>query len=312
MNETSLKVFMAICETGSFTKAAGELFITQPAVSRHVQALEHHYGVALFERRGRSVFLTPNGEILRDKASELFLLHDEVETLFDDIVRLRRGKIAIVASATVATYLLPPAMAAFRDKYPGVLLEQLSGNSHEVKKIVAAGEADIGFCGVTGVESRQLVQVPIHEERLVLVARSDCPLSRQAAIHPDDMMGYNFVWREKGTQNRFYTRKLFRGTGLQEPGVVVRRAATAKRFAQLEGYVTALPYTAVKREVEDGRLAVLNVEGFDFTINFEVVVSAGRRLSTATYAFLRHLMNRDDFSHSQRLGKLLKGAERDG
>ena len=309
MNETSLKVFMAICDTGSFTKAANELFITQPAVSRHVQALEHHYGVDLFERRGRSVFLTPNGEILRTKARELFALHEEVEALFDDIVALRRGRITIAASATIATYVLPPAIAAFREQFPGVTVEQLSGNTHVVKQMVSGGEADIGFGGGAGVETRQLIRTPVHEERLMMVARADSEICRKKVVTPEDMQGYQFVWREKGTQTRLYTRKLFKNTVMQEPGVVVSRVATAKRFAQLEGCITALPYTAVKREVDDGRLAALNVEGFDFTVDFDAFVSANRRLGTPAQAFLQHLLNRADFTHARSLKKLLNVGE---
>lgn len=305
MNETSLKVFMAICETGSFTKAANELFITQPAVSRHIQALEQHYGVDLFERRGRSVFLTANGEILRGKARELFVLHEEVEALFDDIVELRRGRVVIAASATIATYLLPPAVAAFRKQFPGVQIELLSGNTHEVKRLVADCDADIGFGGGAGVSSGRLIQTPVHKERLVMVARADSLLSRMDVVRPDDIMGHDFVWREKGTQTRLYVRRLFKGTQLQEPNVVVRRVATAKRLAQMDDYVTALPYTVVKREVDDKRLAILNVEGFDFTVDFDAFVSTRRQPGTPALAFLQHLLNREDFSHSQALKKLL-------
>ncbi|MGE4421479.1 MAG: LysR family transcriptional regulator [Pseudodesulfovibrio sp.] len=309
MNETSLKVFMAVCETGSFTKAASELFITQPAVSRHVQALEHLYGVDLFERRGRSIELTPNGEILRAKARELFALHAEVEALFDDIVELRRGKITIAASATIATYLLPPAIAAFREQFPGVTIEQLSGNTHEVKQMVGNGDADIGFGGGAGVDSRQLIRALVHRERLVIVTRTDSDICKIKEVTPEDMLGYQFVWREKGTQIRLYVRELFKNTPMQEPGVVVSRVATAKRFAQVEGYLTALPYSAVKREVEDGRLATLNVKGFDFTMDFNAFVSASHRLGTAGQAFLQHLLNRADFNEARSLKKLLNLGE---
>ncbi|MGE4194954.1 MAG: LysR family transcriptional regulator [Pseudodesulfovibrio sp.] len=309
MNETSLKVFMAVCETGSFTKAASELFITQPAVSRHVQGLEHLYGVELFERRGRRIVLTANGEILRAKARELFALHAEVESLFDEIVELKRGRISIAASASIATYILPPAIAAFRKQFPGVTIEQLSGNTHAVKQLVGSGEADIGFGGAAGVETRQLIRTLVHRERLEIVARTDSAISRKKVVTPEDMLEYDFVWREKGTQTRLYVRELFKNTPLQEPGVVVQRVATAKRFAQVEGYLTALPYSAVKREVEDGRLAILNVPGFDFTMDFNAFVSAGRRLGTAAQAFLQHLLNREDFTHSRNLRKLLQMGE---
>jgi len=309
MNETSLKVFMAVCETGSFTKAAGELFITQPAVSRHVQALEHHYGVDLFERRGRGIVLTPNGEILRAKARELFAMYGEVESLFDDLLELRRGKVTLAASATVATYLLPPAIASFREQFPGVVIEQLSGNTRLVRQMVAGGEAELGFGGGAGVDSKRLIRALVHKERLVIVTRTDSEICKKAVVTPEDMLGYEFVWREKGTQTRLYVRELFKNTPMQNPGVVVGRVATAKRLAQVEGCLTALPYAAVKREVDDGRLATLNVEGFDFTMEFNAFVNANRRLGTAAQAFLQHLLNRRDFTHSRSLKKLLKLGE---
>ncbi|WP_207262382.1 LysR family transcriptional regulator [Desulfovibrio sp. Huiquan2017] len=306
MNEASLKVFMAVCDTGSFTKAAGELFITQPAVSRHVQALEHHYGVDLFERRGRSIELTPNGEILRNKARELFSLYADVESLFEDLINLRRGKIAIAASATIATYLLPPAIASFRQQFPGVIIELLSGNTHEVKKMVGNGDADIGFGGGAGVESRGLVRAMVHKEQLVIVTRTDSDICKKEVVTPEDMQDHQFIWREKGTQIRLYVRELFKNTPIQSPSVVAHRVATAKRFAQVEGYLTALPYSAVKREVEDGRLAILNVKDFNVAIGFNAFVSASRRQGVASQAFLQHLLNCGVFTHSSALKKLLK------
>ncbi len=305
MNETSLRIFAAICETGSFTKAANELFITQPAVSRHVQSLEHHYGVALFERRGRNVFLTANGEILRTKTKELFSLHEEIEGLFSDIVELRRGRIAIAASATIATYLLPPAVADFCRVFPGIQIELLSGNTHEVKRLVAEGEADVGFAGGVGVDRKSIIDAPIHREHLVIVAPAGSELCQKKIVKPDDMLGYNFIWREKGTQTRLYVRRLFKNTRMPEPHIVVRRVATAKMFAQLEGHVTALPWSVVRREIENGQLAVLNVEGFDFMVHFNAFINAFRRPGTACLAFLRHLSNSDVFTDSISLKRLL-------
>ncbi|MFW5490163.1 MAG: LysR family transcriptional regulator [Desulfovibrio sp.] len=306
MNETSLKIFAAICETGSFTKAANELFITQPAVSRHVQALEHHYGVTLFERRGRNIFLTANGEILRDKTRELFTLHDEIEGLFSDIVELRRGKITICASATVATYMLPSAVADFCRLYPGIQVELVSGNTHEVKRMVDEGEADVGFGGSAGVERKSILKAPIHKERLVIVAPAGCDLCGREVVKPEDMLGYNFIWREKGTQTRLYVRRLFKDTHMPEPSIVVRRVATAKKFAQLEGNLTALPYSVVRREIDDGRLEVLNVQGFDFLVRFNAFINAFRKPGTACTAFLRHLANSDVFTDSASLKSLLE------
>lgn len=306
MNDTSLRVFAAICETGSFTKAANELFITQPAVSRHVQALEHHYGVSLFERRGRSVALTANGEILHSKTRELFSLYDELEDLFEDIVELKRGRITIAASAIMATYMLPSVFATFKERYPGIQIEMLAGNTHEVNRLVDEGLADMGFAGSTGMDRRRLEKTLIHTEPLVIVAASNDELSRKKAVYPKDMSGHTFVWREKGTQTRVYVRRLFRNKEMSNDGIVVGRVETAKRLAEKDGYLTALPYVAVKREVESGLFAKLNVVGFDSLVRFDAVVNTSRHPSTAALAFLRHLSEQSEFTHSDGLTKMVQ------
>ncbi|WP_147821030.1 LysR family transcriptional regulator [Salidesulfovibrio onnuriiensis] len=306
MNETSLRVFAAICDTGSFTKAANEMFITQPAVSRHIQALEHHYGVELFERQGRTVSLTANGEILRAKTRELFSLHDELEGLFDDIVELRRGRITIAASATMASYLLPDAIISFRQLYPGIQIEMLAGNTHEVNRLVEEGLADMGFAGSAGMDRRRLSKTIVHKDPLVMVAAAKDTLCGQDNLRPHDMVDHTFVWREKGTQTRLYARSLFKNTKMNESGMMVGRIETAKKFAARSGYITALPEITVKQEISDGILARLNVVGFKYTVHFDVVINAARRPSMAAQSFLQHLSKRNELSHACGLKKMLE------
>lgn len=145
MDDFRLRVFIAAARTLSFTKTAEELFISQPAVSKHVCALESAYGVTLFNRRGSRLELTPAGEVLLGCAERLEAEYRRMQYEMSRCTERLEGELRLGASTTVAQYLLPPILARFTTRYPDLRVTLLSGNSGQIEQALERGAVDLGI-----------------------------------------------------------------------------------------------------------------------------------------------------------------------
>src|SRR5262249_37355403 len=145
MNLNHLAIFHAVAQTGSMTVGAERLDISQPAVSKQVRELESSLHVGLFDRVGRRIRLTQAGEILADYARRLFALAHEAEEAMAEVRAVRRGRLVIVASTTIGSYLLPAVVAEFWRRHPEVELLVHVENTERVQRRLADHELDVGL-----------------------------------------------------------------------------------------------------------------------------------------------------------------------
>jgi DNA-binding transcriptional LysR family regulator len=148
MNVDQIKAFHKVAAAGSFTKAARELFLTQSAVSQQIRALEDEIGGKLFDRSGKTVRLTGEGEVLLAYAKRLFDLHEEIETLFDGLRKLEKGRITVGATAVIGTYFMPAVISEYHRQHPGIEIDLRMGNSEAIQRMILDREADLGVAGM--------------------------------------------------------------------------------------------------------------------------------------------------------------------
>jgi DNA-binding transcriptional LysR family regulator len=201
MTLEQLRIFVAVAERQHVTRAAEALNLTQSAVSAAVTALEARHGVALLDRVGRGVVLNPAGEVFLREARAVLARADQATSALADLSGLDRGRLSIHASQTIASYWLPPLLAAFRAAHPGIELRVAIGNTAEVARAVSQGETELGL--VEGavddpVLSRQIVAV----DRLCLVVGRDHPWARQPPSGPQALKDAGWVVREAGSGTR--------------------------------------------------------------------------------------------------------------
>jgi DNA-binding transcriptional LysR family regulator len=314
MNVDQIKAFHKVAAAGSFTKAARELFLTQSAVSQQIRALEDEIGGRLFDRSGRTVRLTGEGEVLMAYATRLFDLHEEIETLFSGFRKLEKGRIAVGATAVIGTYFMPAVISAFHRQYPGIEIDLRMGNSETIQRMILDREADLGVAGMIR-KHKTLNSAFIHREDLLFVCSPHNPLADRETVEIAELDRIPFIWREKGTQTLAIVKKWFQeNTSDDFPRQTLSLAnmEAAKRIVE-EGYgVTIIPASAACREIEAGLLKRLKVMGFDLTVDYGLYYPKGRPFSRAAEAFLEVLRGLGIFSHSanlrNRLGKS-KGRE---
>lgn len=303
MNPNLLNTFLMVAETGSFTRAARETFVTQPAVSQHIRTLEDHLGVRLFVRAGQRIHLTPEGEELRRHARAAIKAIEEAELALTAMNALERGRMRIAATMFMA-YLLPPALMEFKRRHPRVQVEVRFHNSAKVIQLVEEGSVDFGFAGGLADPSSALRVTPIHVERLALVAAPDHPLVGRRSIEPADLAPHMLAIRERGTYTRRRVEEWFGGVPLPECLVEVGRIEAAVQLA-LEGCLTFVPEGSIRPGVQGGRLVALPARGLVSELDYNLYVFGDALPSVASRVFLELLAELPVLSDAAALRRLL-------
>jgi DNA-binding transcriptional LysR family regulator len=195
-----LRIFVAVAELEHVTRAAGQLNLTQSAVSAAISALEQRHHMKLFDRIGRRVALTQEGRTFLPEARALLIAAQRTEKVLGDIGGLKTGRLNIAASQTTGNYWLPPRLARFAELYPGVAVHLTIGNTHEVAELAIAGEIDLGL--VEGAVSYPaLAATRVDDDELLIVAAPK--LAADFAAHdPAALLRAPWVAREKGSGTR--------------------------------------------------------------------------------------------------------------
>ncbi|MDU1670993.1 MAG: LysR family transcriptional regulator, partial [Bradyrhizobium sp.] len=198
MTLEQLRIFVAVATREHVTQAARELHLTQSATSAAVAALEARYQTRLFDRVGRRIVLTAAGKAFLVEAKAVLARAAAAETVLDDLAGLKRGRLALAASQTIAGYWLPAFIHRFHDAHPAITLGLSIGNTEQVAAQVRDGSADLGF--VEGdIDDPLLAAQPVAEDEMVLVGPAGHPLCRAASLTVGDLKAARWVLREQGS-----------------------------------------------------------------------------------------------------------------
>ena len=278
MDEFRLRVFVTAARTLSFSKCAAVLNITQPAVSRHIGELEARYGMPLFSRGTSGVTLTKAGELLLSHAERLLSAYQKMDYDMDLLSQTGKGRLSIGASTTIAMYLLPSVLASFIERSGGVEVSMLSGNSENVEQWLRDGTVDIGF--VENASRRPWLHYePLMADELVLVAGTQGRYGTLESVTPEELRGLPLVLREKGSGTREIIERVLSHSGIciEDLKVVIELSSTEaiKAFVRGSDTLAIVSVIALHRELADGSLRIVDIDGVDMPREFATVVRPG-------------------------------------
>lgn len=272
-----LKVFVEVAKHLNFTRAAKELFISQPAITKHIQELESMYKVPLFERSGGKIALTHQGSIFLKHANEILgdykVLENEMELLSGHF----SGELKIGASTTIAQYLIAPLIAGFIKRFPRVKCTLFTGNSEQVENALETHIIDLGL--VEGSKRKQnLKYTHFAKDELVLVTGSKT--SSADNIPVAQMKALPLVLREGGSGTLEVIEKTLQeyGIKLQDLNILLQIGCTEgiKRFlASMEGSYAVVSVISVIDELKQNILKVVDIEETEFVREFAFVTRQG-------------------------------------
>lgn len=260
MNLRQLETFAKVAENGSFSKTAGELFMTQPTISAHILALEQELNVRLFVRNTREVNLSENGRQLYLYARRILDLENQMKENFGIAKKADEGNIITVASAVPADWLLPEIFLRLNGKCFGKQLKILEMNSSQVANYISCCMADIGFAG-TVWKQKDCNYVPIYKEQLVIAAPNQERyriLQKHAAGNISWILDEHLIMREKGSGTRREGEKMLKGAGIDPKKLRITlymedRSAIKTLIRRGRG-ISVMSKNTVKKEVEEGSI----------------------------------------------------------
>ncbi|WP_042345501.1 LysR family transcriptional regulator [Bacillus massiliigorillae] len=210
-----LHVFIKVVELKSFSRAAEELYMTQPAVSQYIQSLEESVGTKLLERTNKIISLTKAGEIVYIKGKEILRLYGKMHHLIEDLTNQAKGSISIGASYTFGEYILPHVIAAMKENYPSIKPTISIGNTKEIIELVKNNSLDIGIIEGDLDNQRTLTIEQFAEDTLFIVASALCKgICDKKIVTLQDLEDETWIIRESGSGTREATDKMFRKLGI--------------------------------------------------------------------------------------------------
>jgi DNA-binding transcriptional LysR family regulator len=286
MDFLRLSVFRAVARQQSFSRAADDLYLSQPAVSKHIRQLEAELGVRLFQRLGNRVELTDAGRILLDYAQRVSVLTEEVRHVLAELEGLQRGHLRVGASTTAGLYLLPEVLARFQKKYPGMEATLTIANSADIMRRVLGGEVELGFVGAPA-EAPGLQARPFTEDQIVLIVPAGHRLLQHRTFSKEIFAEETLIMREAGSSTRQIVETHLAQLGAK-PGRVMEMSGceAAKRAVAAGLGVAFISRRAVGLELAQQIVDVPEIPELLIARHLYVLARKGARSSAAALAFL--------------------------
>jgi DNA-binding transcriptional LysR family regulator len=285
-----LQVFEAVARQLSFSRAAAELHLTQPAVSMQVKLLEEQAGLPLFERLGKKIFLTEAGEELHQHSRVIAQQLRDADEALAARKGLSQGRLVITMVST-AKYLVPPLLARFLKQHPGVTVKLSANNREVVLKQLAENEVDLAIMGRLP-EGMEAVAEPFARHPHVIIAAPDHPLAKKRRIPLARLAKETFLIREPGSGTRGLLERLFAEHRLPlNVSMEMASNETIKQAVQAGMGISLLSLHTIELELKARRLVVLDVQGLPIVRDWHVVHLAAKRLSPVAQAFRDFLLS---------------------
>ena len=288
MTVRHMKIFKTVCECGcSVTKAAEKLNMTQPAVSLAVSELENYYGIKLFDRISRRLYLSEAGKMFLEYANTITLTFDDMEKRIRSWEKT--GVVRVGASISIGAMLMPEYVKKFAAENPDTKVTVKINRSEELEALLFENKLD--FALIEGiVHDQNLVYEDFMEDRLALVAARGFPTD---TIKKEEIYAYDFLLREKGSG----TREIFESTltsvscPLPEPAWESMSTAALINAAEAGLGVAVVPYRMAVERLKSGSIREIHIENIKFTRKYKLVYHKNKKLSTTDRKFIEICRN---------------------
>lgn len=297
-----LRIFDAVARHLSHSRAAKELYLSQPAVSMQIKQLEQSVGLSLFDQVGKQMHLTEAGHEMLHYTRSIAQQLEEMDAMLSEMKGLEYGRLNISAVST-ASYFIAQLLAKFIQKHPKIKVSLNVANRDSVIKLLADNSADLAIMGQPP-EGADTLSQPFMQNPLVVIAALNHPLAEVRNIKPSQLAQETFLLREQGSGTRGVVERYFASHHLKLPTHMEMDTNEAiKQSVQAGMGLGIISMHCIELELEIKRLQILDVEHFPIMRHWHVVHRKNKRLSTAANAFNQFLLNDAESQVSSTTGK---------
>lgn len=289
MENFKLIVFRSVARNLSFTKAANELFITQPAVTKNIKALESEYGLRFFSRKGNRIYLTAEGIILLKHVDKLYELQHKLEDNLNSFKENPSGILRLGASTTIAQYVIPSVLSKFLRTYPDVKLSLRTGNTKQIAENLLKGEIDLGI--VEGrIKNKEIHYIKFLPDELVVVIRSKNKLIHKNEITLKELIAMPMVLRERGSGTLDVIEHALKNKNvkLSSLRIVMHLGSTEaiKLFLEYHDSVGFIPIRAIEKELKLSVLKIVKIKNLKIKRTFDFITPQGLEPTKVAVKFI--------------------------
>lgn len=293
MSDFRLKVLLEVKKHLNFSKASEALFITQPAVSKHIKALEDELGVQLFERTKQGVKLTLEGEKYSLFAEEILNLYEEGKFVMNQVNNTYEGTLKIGASTTIAQYILPKILAQFASQHKGIEIILINNNTEEIENLLIQKKIDVGF--IEGVSGKpQLKYAEIGKDELVCTVSTNHPLAEKSSCTIEDILQFPWVFREQGSGSLDILNIYLKQSGVSKKDIhteaYLGSTESIKSYLKVSDCIGFVSVYSITDEIIAGKLKILDIDNLEMLRSFYSVELHGT-LKNIPKLFLKFLIN---------------------
>lgn len=272
------KVFLAVANNLSFSKAAEELFISQPAVTKHIKELENKLCIALFLRKGNRISLTTAGNIVYNYAQKAFSLHTELEYEIGALKNTMKGRLRLGASSTISQYILPQILADFHSRFPGIEVSLNNGNSFDMEKMLAGGQIDIAI--VENQSSRADFRYKkLIEDEIVAITGINSNYAKLNSINLNDLQTMPLILRERGSGTLEVIEHQLKKANIdiESLNIVIHLGSTEaiKNFLTHYDGIGLVSIKSIKKEIQLNSLKIIPIKNLKIFRDFRIVLTKG-------------------------------------
>jgi DNA-binding transcriptional LysR family regulator len=290
MNLKQLEIFLAVAETGSFSRGAEATFITQSTVSQHISSLESDFGVKLLDRTGKGALLTEGGKVLLQHARQVIADVQAISRAMQRFKGIEETELRIGGSNIPANYMIPELLPVLIERFPTLRLTLIQGDSREILDKLGREEIELGVVG-SSFDEDGFEFTPLGRDEISLVVNRSHPWSGRKTVELAQLAGEPLVLREPGSGTGKTVTDALTKAGLSPLKLKVTAylgSNEAVKQAVINGLgVSFVSELSVKSEVERKELAIVKVKGLRISRHFHLASRTGRELSPAATAFAK-------------------------
>lgn len=279
MLDFRLKVFYTVAQTLNFNRAAEQLSISQPAVTKHIKELEQQYNTTLFDRAKKRIVLTRSGEVLLQHAHLIFEQYQKLDFDLNLLQNKTEGELHIGASTTIAQYVIPSYLAHFQQRFPEIKIELTMANSLVIEQMLVDKKIELGLVEAT-THNSDLKYSPFLKDEIVLVSRPKNSLLKKRVITAKELLKLPLLTRESGSGTADIIEEYLQTTGISSKQLNIHMqlgsTESIKNYLFCSDTFAFLSVYSVQQDLADDRLCIIDVDRMDITRTFSFVHRQGQ------------------------------------
>lgn len=293
MTSDPLKIFVTVAELKNFSRAAEELYLSQPSVSLQIRNLENELGTKLINRSPKHLELTQSGGILYGYAKQILLLQDKAKHEINQLTNVVTGSLKVGASYTIGEYILPFALAEFAAQFPNVDIGASIANTVEITQAVRSNHLDLAL--VEGeVHHSDLDIQALMDDEIILVVPNQHALARLPIVTADHLQDQVWILRESGSGTRDFSDKLIKDWSIHVKKSYSFGSSQAVKQAVIAGLGIALVSSwIVHKELKAKELTAIRIKGKRLIRSFSIIRPKNSEMSKAMSVFTESLFSHD-------------------